>query len=63
MLFTGIPGNQYYELSGARCAYPTLGLTTKLGVKFSPSYYLARAECERLYFAHSLVRPRDSVTT
>jgi len=48
-------------VSGVPDAGAALGLTAKLGVKFSPPYDLARVECERLYLAHSLVRPRDSL--
>jgi len=52
MLFTGIAGNQYYELSVARRAYPALCLTTKLLVKLAPSYDLARAENECPILTH-----------
>jgi hypothetical protein len=55
MLFSGVAGNQYNELSVGRRAYPALRLTTKRFVKLTPSYDLARAECERLYLAHSFV--------
>jgi hypothetical protein len=63
MLFTGITGNQYDQLSVAWCAYPALPLTTKLFVKLAPSYGLARAKGKKLSLIHGSKRPSSRTST